>query len=290
MILERFDVAVVGSGPAGLEAAVNLKIRGKTFALFGSLSLSRKVETAPRIENYLGIPGVTGRELQRRFWDHLQQMEIRVVPEQIQMVYPIGEFFSLASTRSSYEASAVILAPGAYSAAPLEGEVQFLGRGVSYCATCDGPLYRGKTVAVLGYSEEASLEAEYLAGIAAKTYYMPLAEKANRPVEDTELLQGTPTGVAGGDSVRSLLVEGRSITVDGVFILRDTVAPASLLSGIALRDGFIQVDADMATNIPGCFAAGDCTGKPHQYMRAAGQGQIAALNAAAYLDRRKHNR
>lgn len=281
---QRYDVAVVGSGPAGLEAAVNLKIRKKNFLLFGSPLLSRKVETAPRIDNYLGLHGISGKDLQEKFKQHLEMMEIEILQEQVQMVYPMGDYFALASSTATYEASTVILAPGAFSDRLLEGETQFLGRGVGYCATCDAPLYKGKTVAVLGYSEEAVYETNYIADLAAKTYYLPAKRTAIMPREGVEILEGSPTGITGDTAVRALMVDGRAVAVDGIFILRDSVAPASLLPGVAVKDGFIAVDAGMATNISGCYAAGDCTGKPHQYMRAAGQGQTAALNVAAYLD------
>lgn len=282
--MERLDVAVIGSGPAGLEAAINLKIRNKSFLLFGDPDLSRKVALAPRIDNYLGSHAITGKELQQRFRDHLASMEITVAPVQIQMIYPMGDYFALASAKQTYEASAVIIATGVFSAKLLEGEEQFLGRGVGYCATCDAPLYRGRTVAVLGYTDEAVHETNYIADMAGKTYYVPMKKTSIQPDGKVEILEGRATGVAGDSAVRSLLLGDRSVAVDGVFILRESVAPASLAPGIAMRDGFIQVDTGMATSFPGCYAAGDCTGPPHQYMRAAGQGQTAALNAVAYLD------
>lgn len=282
--MKRYDAAVIGSGPAGLEAAINLKIRKKSFLLFGTPELSNKITTAPRIDNYLGFPSISGRELQERFTEHLQKMEISVLPEQVQMVYAMGDYFSLATTATTYEAKTVILAPGTFSAKLFPGEGEFLGKGVGYCATCDAPLYKGKKVAVLGYTEESVHEANYLAEIAAKVFYVPVKKTEILPKDPVEVVEGKVTGVEGDTVVRRLLLEQGLLEVDGVFILRETVAPASLMPGLAIENGFIKVDAHMATNYPGCFAAGDCTGKPHQYMRAAGQGQTAALNAAAYLD------
>lgn len=288
--MHRYDVAIIGSGPAGLSAAINVKIRRKRFVLFGAPALSRKVETAPCIDNYLGLHGISGLELQQKFQQHLAAMEIEILHEQVQMVYPMGDYFSLASSTATYEATTIILAPGAFSDKLLEGEMQFLGRGVGYCATCDAPLYKGKTVAVLGSSDEAVHETNYIADIAAKTYYLPVRPTSIMPREDVELLAGKVTGIAGDTAVRNLLLADRAVAVDGVFILRDTVAPASLLPGVAVENGFIKVDAGMATNLPGCYAAGDCTGKPHQYMRAAGQGQTAALNAVSYIDIRNSSK
>lgn len=288
--MDRLDCAVIGSGPAGLEAALNLKIRGKRFLLFGTPELSRKLEAAPLIDNYLGLPGISGKHLQERFLQHLGAMGIEILSEQVQLIYPMGGYFSLATAKNSYEAATVILAPGVFSAKLLEGETEFLGRGVGYCATCDAPLYKGKTVAVLGYYDEAVYEAEYLSEIAGKVYYVPMAKTSRLPGGTVEILEGRVTGIAGSIAVQSLMFEGKAVAVDGVFILRNAVAPASLIPGIAMEEGFIRVGADMATSYPGCFAAGDCTGRPHQYMRAAGQGQTAALNAVMYIDHIKSHK
>ncbi len=282
--MKRLDCAIIGAGPAGLEAAVNLKIREKSFALFGKRTLSDKISLAPVVENYLGLPGVTGRELAAFMSRHVAGMDIEIVEKHISMVYGMGGYFSLATSDETFEAGTVILATGAFSTSHIKGEPEFLGRGVSYCATCDAPLYRGKTVAVLAYSEDAALETEFLAGVAGKVYYIPGGKntaKTSHPA--IEAISGKALEILGGNRVNALRLDSQGLRVDGVFILRDTVAPASLVPGLELIDGFIKVDAMMRTNITGLFAAGDCTGKPHQYMRAAGQGQVAALAAVEYM-------
>ena len=285
--MERYDAAIIGSGPAGLEAAINLKIRNKRFIFFGSDNLSRKIVTATRVDNYLGLPAISGMDLQARFIEHLTKMDIDIVTQQIQMIYSMGDFFSLASSQDTYEATTVILATGIAHTKMLPGEEAFLGRGVGYCATCDAPLYRGKTVAVLGYTDEAVHEANYVAEIAEKVYYIPMAKTSFMPDAEVEIIEGPVAGVTGDTLVRQLEVAGKSVPVDGVFILREAVAPAALMPGIAMNGNYIAVNVDMETNIPGCYAAGDCTGKPHQYIRAAGQGQTAALSAVSYIDNMK---
>jgi len=284
--MSRYDVAIIGSGPAGAEAAINLKIRNKKFILFGSPDISKKVTAASRIDNYLGLPGISGKELKERMQDHLKQMEIEISPQQIQMIYQMGDYYSLSAGQEVLEATAVILATGAFSSKMLAGEEEFLGRGVSYCATCDAPLYRGRTVAVLGYSEEAVFEANYIAELAGKVYYVPVKEAKSSLADQVEVVTGKVQGVEGDTVLRSLIFEDKTIEVDGVFILREMVAPSSLMPGIKIEKGYIKVDENMATNLPGCFAAGDCTGRPHQYMRAAGQGQTAALSVLDYLNER----
>lgn len=285
--MHRLDAAIIGTGPAGLEAALNLKIRGKDFILFGPESLSRKLTLAPKIDNYLGLPGITGLELAEKAAAHIGEMGITITDKQVSMVYAMGDYFSIATSSETYEATTVILAAGTFSGRLFKGEAEFLGRGVGYCATCDAPLYRGKTVAVLGYSDESVLEADFVSGIASAVYYIPVEPASIKPNDKVTVLDKKVTEICGDKKVSGIAFGDEKLDVDGVFILRETIAPASLVPGLELEDSFVKVDAMMRTNLAGLFAAGDCTGKPHQYMRAAGQGQIAALSAAAHLDRIK---
>ncbi len=282
--MQRYDCAIVGGGPAGLEAAITLKVREKRFVLFAGQGQLRKVESAPRIDNYLGLPVISGMELARRFREHLAEMEITPLAEQVSMVYPMGDYFSLATARNTYEARAVILALGTAPARSLPGEERLLGHGVSYCATCDAPLCRGKRVAVAGWSAEAPAEANFLAELAAKVYYLPMRGAGTALRGDVELLHERPLELLGTNRLEGLKTTERVLAVDTVFLLRESIAPAALVPGLGVSGGYITVDARMATTLPGCFAAGDCTGKPHQYIRAAGQGLTAALSAVAWLD------
>lgn len=283
--MQRFDCIIIGTGPAGLEAAVNLKIRGKSFLLLGSADLSKKLTLAPRIDNYLGLYGISGYELAEKFLAHLAAMEIKIKGGQVSVVYPMGDYFSVATSTETFEATTVILATGVYSAKPLKGELEFLGRGVGYCATCDAPLYRGKTVAIIGYNEESANETDFVSEIAGKVYYIPAGKNMPKPNERVEIIDDKPLEIIGEGKVTGLRLEAATLEADGVFVLRDSIAPASLVPGIEMDGSFIKVDAAMRTNIAGLFASGDCTGKPHQYMRAAGQGQTAALEAVSYIDK-----
>lgn len=282
--VQRFDSIIIGTGPAGLEAAVNMKIRGKSFLLFGSKDLSRKLTVAPKIDNYLGFYGISGRELAEKFLSHLTAMEIEITGGQVSMVYTMGSYFSIATSMETYEATTVILATGAFSSTLLKGEQELLGRGVGYCATCDAPLYRGKTVAILGYNDESVHEADFVSEIAEKVYYISVKKANTAPNNNVKIINEKPIEILGESKVTGLKLETFTLETDGVFILRDSVAPTSLVPGLETDGGFIKVDALMRTNIAGLFAAGDCTGKPHQYMRAAGQGQTAAFEAVSYID------
>lgn len=284
--MPEFDAVIIGTGPAGLEAAINLKIREKKFLLFGDANLSKKLNAAPKIDNYLGLPGISGKELCEKYMSHINSMGIEIIDKHVSMVYHIGDYFSLATLSETYDATTVILATGAFEGRLYKGEQEFLGRGVGYCATCDAPLYRNKKVAILGYGDEAVHEADFVSHIASEVYYIPVKKANIKPDSKVQVIEKSVVEILGDKKVNKLELESETLEVDGVFILRETVAPASLVPGLELDGGFIKVDAMMRTNLPGLFAAGDCTGKPHQYMRAAGQGQVAALAAVGYIDKK----
>lgn len=172
--MERYDIAIIGTGPAGLSAAVTAAIRKKKILLVGSRDLSSKVQKAQEIQNYLGFPDISGAELGRAFEEHIDRMQVPIVEERVNLIYPMGDSFSLQVGQDICEADAVILATGVNFGKPLPGEEEFLGRGVSYCATCDAPLYRGATVAVIAYQKSEETEADFLADIAQKVYYFPM--------------------------------------------------------------------------------------------------------------------
>ena len=172
--MERYDIAIIGTGPAGLEAAVTAKIRNKNILLFGNKSLSNKIEKAHTIKNYLGLPEISGEDLQNSFKKHLEQMEIEITEDKVNAVYSMGNYFAIQGHGGIYEATAVILACGLSTVKEFSGELENLGRGVSYCATCDGMLYKGKNVVVIGYTKEDEKEADYLAEIVNKVIYLPM--------------------------------------------------------------------------------------------------------------------
>ena len=150
--MERYDIAIVGSGPAGLSAALNAKIRNKKFIIFGNKELSYKLSKAPKINNYLGFYGVTGAQVRDKFLEHIDNMGIEITEERVNNIYAMGDYFALMVNEKMYEATTVILATGMEYTKPIKGEEQLLGKGVGYCATCDAPLYRGKTVTIIGYN------------------------------------------------------------------------------------------------------------------------------------------
>ncbi len=285
---KKADILVIGAGPAGLSAAINAVARGKTVrVLSGEHTVLARAE---RIDNYLGLYHLTGPELMKRFEEHAAAMG--VVPEKgrVSNILPFNGAFMANFSGRIVEAGAVILTTGVAKAKPAPGETEYLGHGVSYCATCDGMLYRGKRAVVWGLAPDAAEEAGFLKSIGVQASYVSRGERPEDLGEDIPFLSGRLAAVEGEDgrvtAARIETAPGESVRkeTDAVFILRPAIAPAALIDGLAMADGFVEVNRRMETNIPGLFAAGDCVGAPLQIANAVGDGLIAAQQAARYLD------
>ena len=279
----KYDIIVLGSGPAGLSAAVTARGRNKSVLVIGNRWQDSPLARAERVDNYLGMPGMTGMEMLEAFQRHAQEMGVEMVTGKVLSIME-WEGFHLTVGSQLYQGSALILAPGVVRQAKFPGEETYLGRGVSYCATCDGMLYRNKPVAVVGRSKDAPHEAAYLKSIGCQVVYVA-PKRPDQLEEDIPFLQAAKLAVKGEQTVTALEADGADIPVNGVFSLREAVAPGDLLPGLTLEKGAIQVDRSMATSVPGVFAAGDATGAPLQVSKAVGEGLIAALSACEYLDR-----
>ena len=287
---ERYDIAIIGSGAAGASAALNARIRNKSLILFGNKDFSNKLVKASRINNYLGFSNITGVELKNQFEKHLSDMDISIQEEKVTTIIPMGDYFSILAKAGAqdkmYEASTVILAMGVNFGKPFPGEEEYLGKGVGYCATCDAPLYKGKTVTIVAYSKKDEEEAEYVASLAQKVYYVPMYKEEVQVPDNITIVKDTPVSIKGTTLVEALELKTQTIETDGIFLLRESTPPGQLLMGLEMDGNHIKVDRTMATNVPGCFAAGDIVGNPYQYIKAAGEGNIAALSAVSYLSNR----
>lgn len=284
---ERYDIAIVGSGPAGVSAALNAKIRNKSFVIFGSNELSNKLVKAHEINNYLGFYGKSGKEIQEAFSSHLKSMDIQITEEKINNIYAMGDYFALMVNDKMYEATSVILATGIQYGKLFPGEEKLLGKGVGYCATCDAPLYKNRVVTIISYSKKEEEEANFIATLASKVYYVPMYKEAVEVDSSIEIVKDTPVEIIGEDKVEKLILKTREITTDGLFILRDSISPGQLVPGLKIVDNHVEVDRQMKTNLNGCFAAGDIVGRPYQYIKSAGEGNVAALSAVSYVDSKK---
>lgn len=286
---ERYDLAIIGSGPAGLSAALNAKIRKKSFIIFGTKELSGKLTKAEKINNYLGFYGKGGKEIRDEFMNHLESMDIEITEEKINNIYAMGDYYSLMANDKVYEASAVILSTGVNFGKPFKGEEEYLGKGVGYCATCDAPLYKDKVVTIIAYNKHDEDEENFIGTIASKVYYIPMYKEEVEVDDAIEIINDIPLEIQGNMKAEKLVLKKSEIDTDGIFILRDSISPGQLVPGLEMDGNHVKVDRKMQTNLKGCFAAGDIVGTPYQYIKSAGEGNIAALSAVSYIDELKRS-
>lgn len=291
--MTRVDIAIIGSGPAGLEAALTAKNRNKSIQIFGTKDLSNKMQVIDHpITNYLGLSNVTGKQMAEAFTNQMHDAGIEITECKVTTVYAMGDYFALQlSNNEMVEAESVILASGVVAGKPYSGESEFLGRGVSYCATCDAPLYKGKDVIVIGGSKEEESEAEFLGEVCNSVKYIPLYKGEIAFKHDNiVVVNEKPVEIKGTMKANTLVTGQNEYSTDCVFVLRAAQFPTQLVPGLQVEGNAVQVDREMKTNIPGIFAAGDIVGLPYQFIKSAGEGNIAAISAAAYVDQKLRNR
>ena len=264
-----FDILIIGGGPAGLSAAITARQRGNSVAVVSNDSATSPLFKAKEIGNYPGFPGISGPELLGKLYAHAKQAGAEMITGRVSTIMPAGGEFHVGYEAEILTAKSLILATGVSQSSVFPGEEEFLGRGVSYCSTCDGMLFRGKKVCVVCLTAEAVEEAEYLASIGCEVVRL-----------DTKKIS-----INGDKRVVSVTADGKIIECDGVFVLRHAIAPNMLIAGLEMEDRHIRVGPSGETSVRGVFAAGDCTGAPYQIAKATGQGLIAALSASEYIGR-----
>ncbi len=279
-----YDVAIIGTGPAGISAALTLKQLNKSFVWFGSRGLSNKIIKAEKINNYPGLSMVSGEQMHRIFLQQIDDMGIEIEEKTVTGVYDLSTHYSILCNQDMYEAKAIILATGVESLKPIKGELEYLGRGVSYCATCDGMLYKNKKIAVVSTLKEFEHEVEFLASLASEVVFIPLYKDDSINIDNVVKIKKMPIEILDSDNKKSLIFKDDEVLVDGVFMLKASISPSALVFGIEAVDGHIVVDRNGKTNLRGCFACGDCTGRPYQYAKAVGEGNVCAHSAVAYLN------
>ena len=285
-----YDCAIIGTGAAGISAALSLKALNRKFILIGSPLLSAKIRKAEKIKNYPGLSAVSGEDMRAAFSAQLKSEGIEIIDGKVNAVFQSDGGYTLACGQQVYEARTVILAGGVETVKPIEGEKKFLGRGVSYCATCDGFLYRGKVIAAVATSKDEEHEVEFLSKFASKVYFFPVYKGAGEFSENVEIVKDKPVAIEGGDRVEAIKTSGGRLEVDGVFMLKDASAGDGLVKGLEMEEGVVKVDRACATNLDGIFAAGDITGRPYQYAKAVGEGNVAAHSVNAYLNSQSKGR
>lgn len=299
-----YDIIIIGSGPAGLSAAIYAQRACLDTIVIEKNGISGgQVLNTWEVDNYPGFPGVTGFELSRQFREHANKLGARVVQDEVVQVELSGNVKKVVCEEETYEARCVILASGAHHRTlEVPGEEELRGAGVSYCATCDGAFFRGRTVAVVGGGDAALEDAIFLARMCEKVYIVHRRDKLRgakrlqerlQALENVEFVWNSETAaIEGNGQVEALRLrqtktgEEKRLDVDGVFIAVGIAPESELYAGQLELDeqGYIRADESGQTSVPGVFAAGDVRTKAlRQILTAASDGANCVESAERYL-------
>ena len=280
-----FDIAIIGGGAAGFSAAITARQRNKSVCVIRPENNASWIAKAEKISNYPGMPNISGTEMIRVFEQQAEDAGVTIRNGAAKNIMQNGDSFFISMGKDFIEAKKVILATGVKQPKQIPGENAFVGKGVSYCGTCDGMLYKNKTVAVIAESMESIPETAFLSSVVGKVYLFAKKELQIAPHANIQNIDGKVIEITGDTQVRNIVFTRKpngaseSLSVEGVFIFRDTVSYTTLIPALEVEGNFIKTDAHMKTNIDGIYAAGDCTGEPLQIAKAVGEGNVAVLSA-----------
>lgn len=295
-----YDLIIIGAGPAGITAAVYSARKRLNFTVI-SKDIGGQTALSGAIENYTGYQFITGIDLTQKFEEHIKQFSVDLKEaEEVTDVRRAGDILKIITDKAEYESKTVIIASGKKPRLlNVPGEAEFKNKGVTYCATCDGPLFSGMDVAVIGGGNSSLDAVLQLVKIAKKIYLINInqgltgdaimAEKAEKASNVTVLNSAKTTRILGDRFVRGIEVEvnGQKKTLDvrGVFIEIGSIPSCDFAKIVAKNEyGEVIVDKHNATNVPGIFAAGDVTDVPEkQIIIAAGEGSKASISVFKYL-------
>ncbi len=299
-----YDLIIIGSGPAGLSAAVYGIRAGLNLLVLEQSPISGgQVLNTYEVDNYLGLPGISGLDMGQAFRAHADKLGVEFVEARVKEIVDNGNFKTVRTRKAEYEAKAVILATGAQHAhLEVPGEEELSGMGVSYCATCDGAFFKGRTVAVVGGGDVALEDAIYLARTCEKVYLIHRRDELRGAMVLQEELKALPNveilyshtvqEIRGEDSVEALLLkdvksgEEKELAVQGIFIAVGIHPDTELVNGLVTcnEGGYVIAGEDGATDCSGLYVAGDVRKKPlRQIVTAVADGANAAVAAAEFL-------
>ena len=281
-----YDVIIIGSGPAGISASLYTKRAGlETLIVSKGIGTLNKVE---KIENYYGTPNISGKEIQKIGEEQAKSLNIEIKNEEVMQI-DYDKNFIVKTLNHEYETKAIIIATGSNrKVANIKGIKEFEGKGVSYCATCDGFFYKGKDVAVLGSKEYALHEAQNLLPIAKSVTMLTNGEQpVEKRTEGIEIEENKIRELRGTNSIEEIEFEDNTTKkIDGLFVALGTASSSDLARklGIILDEkNNIKVDSKMETNIKGVYACGDCTGGILQISKAVYEGMTAGMSVIQLL-------
>ena len=296
----KYDITIIGAGPAGLSAGIYASRLGKKTLILEKCAPGGQITISSEIENYPGICEVkSGLEFMACWSEQAKKFGAEIKSEEAEKLTMENGKWKIKTYKNEYETKAVIVATGSTpKKAGFEGEEEFMGKGVSYCAVCDGPFYKGKDVAVIGGGDTALEEALYLSKIANKVYLIhrrdkfraaPITQKKVFNTPNIEIIYNDTVKKVFGDSfVEGIeLNSGKTIKVDGVFVFVGMKVNNELVKDLVELNewGEVKVNLNMKTSKDGLYAAGDIRENSiKQVIAAAGDGAVAAINACKWVD------
>lgn len=299
----KYDIIIIGAGPAGITAAIYALRANKKVLIIEKEVIGGKIASAPLIENYPGIKEIQGAELSEQLYEQVRQLGGDIVLQKVIQIKEENNNKIVITMENSYQSLAIIIATGTkYKTLGLPKEEKFIGKGVSFCATCDGFFYKNKTVAVIGGGNSAIANALELANICQKVYVIQiLGELTGEPILIRRLKEKNNIEVIYHASVKEFVgeekLEGVEIqqkdksyvlSVQGVFLSIGQIPETSITKNIIQtnKENYIEVNQEMMTNKVGIFSAGDCNNKKiRQLTTAISDGTIAALSAIEYIEK-----
>ncbi len=296
-----YDVGIIGSGPAGLSAAIYAKRANLSAVVIEKeYEGTGQIAESGQVDNYLGLPGISGYDLGEQFREHAVKLGVSFLEQEVTEIKKEDSavFTIIFEDGSSVETKTVIYAAGATPRrANIPGEQEYSGKGVSYCAICDGSFYRGKKVAVLGGGDTALDDAVYLADLAEQVYVIhrrkefrgaaTTVEKLRKKENVTFVLEHQVKEITGAEKVNGVVLEdGTAIAVDGVFVAYGSVPHTNLVKELVILDaaGYVKAEETGETSLAGLYVAGDArTKKLRQVVTAVSDGANAATAVVEYL-------
>lgn len=296
-----YDVGIIGSGPAGLSAAIYAKRANLSAVVIEKeYEGTGQIAESGQVDNYLGLPGISGYDLGEQFREHAVKLGVSFLEQEVTEIKKEDStvFTIIFEDGSAVETKTVIYAAGATPRrANIPGEQEYSGKGISYCAICDGSFYRGKKVAVLGGGDTALDDAVYLADLAEQVYVIhrrkefrgaaATVEKLRKKENVTFILEHQVKEITGAEKVNGVVLEdGTAIAVDGVFVAYGSVPQTDLLKELVTLDaaGYVKAEETGETSLAGLYVAGDArTKKLRQVVTAVSDGANAATAVVEYL-------
>jgi len=298
-----WDLIIIGGGPAGITAGIFAVRRALKTLILEDITAPSQAMEAQIIDNYPGLPDISGIDFMEKLKEHAKKLNIEIREERVLSLLKEKNEFKVKTEKNEYETKAIIIATGArYRKALIPGESEFVGKGVSYCPTCDAPFYKDKKVAVIGGGDSAVSGVLLLKEIGADVILihrrneLRAVESLQKKLFELKIKvkwNKIPVEIKGKDFVNSLIVqdvntkEKEEIPVDGVFICIGTVPTSELAKDLGIEmdeNGFIKVNKNQETNVKGVFAAGDCCDNPlKQIISACSDGAIASTSAYKYI-------